>query len=91
VGTPFLSVFLAGAGALALWIDVRVPSLAPDSLSKRVLAVCCAMVALQLAPVYHGSVAAVYLTLFGLVLPLLVSSLLAAVWLMKAVQEARLR
>jgi len=91
VGTLFLSAFLGGAGALALWIDARRPSLAPESLTQRVVAAACALLALQLIPVYHGSVLAVYATLFGLLLPVLVSSLLAAVWLLKAVGEARLR
>jgi hypothetical protein len=88
VGTPFLPVFLVGAGLLALWIDVRHPKLAPDSLSKRLVAAGCGVLALQLVPVFHGSVLAVYATLFGIVLPVLVTSLLAAVWLMRALQEA---
>ena len=88
MGTTFLPVFLVGAGLLALWIDVRHPSLAPDSLSKRFVAAGCGVVALQLFPVFHGSVLAVYATLFGIVLPVFVTSLLAALWLMRAVQEA---
>ena len=88
---PFLPAFLVGAGALALWIDVRHPTLAPDSLSKRLLAAGCGLLALQLVPVFHGSAIAIYGTLFGIVLPVLVSSLLTAVWLMRAVQEAQLR
>jgi hypothetical protein len=88
---PFLPLFLLGAGALALWVDVRHPKLAPDSLSKRVLAAACALLALQLFPVFHGSAVAVYVTVFGIMLPVLVSSLLAALWLMRAVQEAQLR
>ena len=90
VGT-FLPVFVIGAGLLALWIDVRHPKLAPDSLVKRLLAAGCALLALQLVPVFHGSAGALYATLFGMVLPLPVSSLLAALWLMRAVQEAQLR
>ena len=87
----FLPVFVIGAGLLALWIDVRHPKLAPDSLTKRLLAAGCALLALQLVPVFHGSAVAVYVTVFGLVLPLLVSALLAALWLMRAMQEAQLR
>ena len=87
----FLPALVVGAGALALWIDARHPTLAPDSLVKRLLAAGCALMALQLVPVYHGSAVAVYATVFGIVLPVLVTSLLAAVWLMKAVQEAHLR
>jgi hypothetical protein len=91
MGTTFLPLFVVGAGALALWIDARHPKLAPDSLTKRMAAAGCTLLALQLVPVLHGSVAAVYATVFGIVLPVLVTSLLAAVWLMRALQEARLR
>ena len=88
---PFLPLFVVGAGALALWVDVRHPKLAPDSLTQRLVAAGCALLALQLVPVFHGSAVAVYVTVFGLVLPLLVSALLAALWLMRAMQEAQLR
>ncbi len=91
MGTTFLPLFLVGAGALALWIDARHPALAPDSLRTRMIAAGCAMAALQLAPIYHGSAVAVYATVFGLLLPLLVGSMLAAVWLLKAAGEARPR
>ena len=87
----FLAAFVVGSGALALWIDVRRPSLAPDSLTKRMLAAGCALLALQLVPVYHDTIAAAYITVFGLLLPVLVTSLLAGVWLMRALQEAQLR
>jgi hypothetical protein len=76
MAVPFLSTFVVGAGLLALWIDVRFPKLAPESLSKRMLAACCAGLVFGLAPVFSGSAIAVYTTLFAIVLPLLVSSLL---------------
>jgi hypothetical protein len=87
---PFLPIFVVGAGLLALWIDVRHPALAPESVWKRMLAAACALLALQAIPVFHGSVAAVYATVFAIVLPVLVSSFLAAVWLMRALREAQL-
>jgi hypothetical protein len=89
VAVPFLSAFVVSAGLLALWIDVRFPKLAPESLSKRVLAACCAGLVFGLAPVFGGSAAAVYATLFAIVLPLLVSSLLSAVWLLRALRDAQ--
>ena len=85
---PTLYVFLLGAGLLALWIDVRFPKLAPDSFSNRILVAAGATLALAAAPVFHGSVLAVYATLFAIVLPILVSSLLAAIWMLRALREA---
>jgi hypothetical protein len=89
MAAPFLSTFVVGAGLLALWIDVRFPKLAPQSLSKRMVAACCAAAVFGLAPVFGGSAAAVYTTLFAIVLPLLVSSLLAAVWVLRALRDAQ--
>ena len=85
---PTLSIFLLGAGLLALWIDARFPKLAPDSFSHRILVAAGAALALAAAPVFHGSTIAVYATLFAIVLPILVSSLLAAIWMLRALREA---
>ena len=87
---PFLPVLAVGAGLLALWIDVRHPTLAPDSLSKRMIAAAAALLALQLIPVFHGSAAAIYATVLALVLPALISSFLAAVWLLRALRDVQL-
>jgi hypothetical protein len=45
---------------------------------------------LQAAPVFHGSSAAVYATVFGILLPVLIVAFLAAVWLLRALCEAQL-
>ena len=89
VGTPFMSVFLVGAGVLALWIDTRFPKLAPQSLIKRVLAAGCLAFVFGAVPVFTGSPAALYATLFAVLLPLLVSSLVAALWVLRALRDAR--
>jgi hypothetical protein len=89
VAVPFVPVLAVGAGLLALWIDVRHPSLAPESLSKRMLAAVAALLVLQVVPVFHGSPAAVYATVFALLLPALISSFLAAVWLMRGLRDAQ--
>jgi hypothetical protein len=85
----FLLALVLGAALIALWIDVRRPSLAPDSLSRRVVAAAVAIVALRALPVLHGSLLAVYATVFALLLPALVSSFLTAVWVMRAVRDAQ--
>jgi len=88
--STFVLALVAGAGLLALWIDVRHPKLAPDSLGKRVLVAAAAVLFLQAIPVLHGSVAAVYATVFAILLPALVSSFLSAVWLLRALRDAQL-
>jgi hypothetical protein len=90
MAATFLSAFVVGAGFLALWIDARFPKLAPQSFSKRMLAAACALLVLGAAPVFRGSAAAIYASLFAIMLPLLVSSLLAAVWLLRALRDAQL-
>jgi len=90
VAAPSLFAFVAGAGLLALWIDVRFPKLAPRSLSRRVLAAASALLVLEAVPVLGGSAAAVYASLFAIVLPMLVSAFLAAVWLLRALRDAQL-
>jgi hypothetical protein len=90
VAIPFVPALVVAAGLLALWIDTRHPGLAPDSLSKRVLAAGCAVLALQAIPLFHGSVAAIYASVFAILLPTLVSSFLASVWLLRALREAQL-
>jgi hypothetical protein len=90
VAIPFLPMLVVGASLLALWVDVRHPDLAPESLSKRMVAAVAALLALQAVPVFHGSAAAVYATVFALVLPALISSFLTAVWLLRALRDAQL-
>jgi len=82
--------FVLGAALIALWIDVRLPRLAPASLSRRALAALAAMVALQATPVLAGSAAALYATLFGILLPVLVFAFLAGIWLLRSLQEPTL-
>ena len=89
MAAPFLCAFVVGAGFLALWIDMRFPKLAPQSFSRRMVAAGCALLVLGAVPVFGGSPAAVYTTLFAIVLPILVSSLLAAAWLLRAVRDAQ--
>jgi len=88
--TLFISVFVVSAGLLALWIDARFPGLAPETLLRRAIVAGCAALALQAAPVLSGSVLAVYAGLFAIILPLLVTVLLAALWMMRALRDAQL-
>jgi hypothetical protein len=88
MAAPSPYVFALAAALLALWIDTRFPKLAPESFMRRVAAVGVALVALEATPVFNGSAAAVYATMFGILLPALVATFLAAVWLLRAVRDA---
>jgi hypothetical protein len=90
----FLVVFAVSAGALALWVDHRFPRLAPRTLRAALLHVGASIVVAQLiVPIGMRVVAAgpsdaaTLLGVFGIGLPGLTYSLLAAVWIMKTVHR----
>lgn len=89
MSSSFLPIMLTGAGALALWIDARFPGLAPEAFSRRVLLAIVALIALEVVPFLGGSPGAMYASVFVIVLPTLVASLLTAVWLLRALRDAR--
>jgi ABC-type Mn2+/Zn2+ transport system permease subunit len=90
MAASFVPALVVGAALVALWVDVRRPSLAPDSLAHRVLAAALAALAVRLVPVLNGSLLAAYVSVFALLLPALVSSFLTAVWLMRSVRDGQL-
>jgi hypothetical protein len=90
--TPQLFVlFLAlGAALIAIWIDFRLPRLAPANLRATFVHAAAAFVALAIAPLAADSVfspSASFLVrlaaLLGIVFPVLVYAFLALGWLMK--------
>lgn len=82
--SPALLAFVVGAGAIALWIDVRFPGLAPATLKRRMIAAGGAFVLLELAPIVGSSAALAYLTLFGALLPAFVAVFVTSAWLLRA-------
>ena len=81
-------LFVVGSGALAVWLAVRVPQIAPHSLRAAGGHVCAALVlgsllspALRLVPGQPGT-ASVLVALFGVALPALTYMLLAGLWLL---------
>jgi hypothetical protein len=83
-----------GAGAIALWIDVRFPRLAPQEMAKALL-----HVAASIAVVYASGPAIQALVayddprlalavVFGLAFPSVVYCLLAGIWVIKLTQRA---
>jgi hypothetical protein len=89
VGSPFPIAFILGAGVVALWIDVRFPKLAPQSIVRRMLAACVAFVLLQAAPLVTTSALAAYASLFGGLLPSFVAVFVTAIWLLRAMRDAQ--
>lgn len=87
----FSLCFLAGAAAVAVWVDVRFPAIAPQSLRAATLHMGATLIAAQvLVPVatrtLTGSQALAILAAFGVGFPALVYSILAAIWLVKIAQ-----
>jgi hypothetical protein len=86
-----LALFLAlGAAAIAVWIDVRFPGLAPETLRANFVHAAVAFVALTVVPVVvdpllsNGhSLVVQLLALFGIVFAVLVYAFLAFTWLAK--------
>jgi hypothetical protein len=84
----FAVALVVGAALLALWLDQRLPRLAPAGLQAIVLHGLVAFAALQLSPANFGSPATAFLILFGLILPALVYVFLVAVWAIRLMQGA---
>jgi hypothetical protein len=86
--TIFATTLFVGTAALALWVDMKAPQLAPPGIIWRALF---AVVMLQLCsfvPVVTGSYVALYATIFGVLLPLLTAMWLSALWLLRAAADA---
>jgi hypothetical protein len=84
--TAFAICFLAGAVAIALWIDVRFPRLAPSSIGGTVLHVGGTIVGAQLLTplathLLGGSVFLTLVSTFAVGFPALVYTLLVAMWI----------
>jgi hypothetical protein len=82
-----LLAFALGSAALALWTYVRFPRLAPAQLRHAVLHVAAAMLIAQLVVTLNVRLdvgltgeAATLVHVFGLLLPVLVYTFLAALW-----------
>jgi hypothetical protein len=83
----FVFALFCGSAAIALWIDVRFPSIAPASLIWRGLGALLFCRLVTTLPLGYGSHVAVYAIVFGVLLPLLVAMWLHAVWLLRAMRD----
>ena len=91
----FLIAVIVGAGAIALWLYVRLPRAAPKDMRQALLHVGLSIVVAQLAvPILvktiavSGSPVATFFALFGIAFPALTYCLLASIWIIKGLQAA---
>ena len=92
----FVTCLLVAAGAIALWIDARLPNLTPTGLSRLTRHFAFALVALVVVLPLGTQVVAgeatsgmrIFAALLGIVIPGLVYAMLVAVWLIKVMQQA---
>jgi uncharacterized membrane protein len=82
-----------GAGAIALWIDVRFPRLAPQEMAKAMLHVGASFaVGYAVGPAFqalvsYGDPRLTLLAIFALGFPAVVYCLLAGIWVIKFTQR----
>ena len=91
--TLFLILFAVGSAGIAWWIDTRFPALGPESLRAAVIHVGVSVVVAQLIVpaglhfiVGYGSQPITLAAVFGIALPALTYSFLAAIWVLKLVR-----
>jgi hypothetical protein len=84
----FAAALFAGAAAIAVWVAVRFPRLAPRSLTARVLVTLGVAQLLAFVPIEPGSYLTLYGSVFGLALPILTLAWLGAFWLLQALRDA---
>ena len=84
----FVPLLATCAAALALWIHLRWPSLAPESPLRTFVHAAIALGLLQLVPDSGESVALAFVVVFGAALPAFVYCFLAAIWLVRMMQGA---
>ena len=93
--SEFLIALTLGAGALALWINVRFPRIAPGELRTAIIHVGVALLVGQaVVPLVHASLPDMSAVLQALImtfligLPALVYSLLSSIWIIRLAQAA---
>jgi hypothetical protein len=77
-GGLLLSALVLGAGAVALWFDIRFPRLAPRGLVSRLVSATAAALALGALPVN-----ATVFSLVGVFVPGLAVMFLTSIWLLR--------
>jgi hypothetical protein len=81
-GGAFVSSLLVGSAALALWLHVRFPALAPQGFKARVATAIGAFILVTVLPV-----TATMISLIGFFLPALVIMFLTSLWLLQVAAD----
>jgi hypothetical protein len=88
----FATVFVLGAGAIAVWLTARFPGLTQSRFRTIALHMLAAFVVAQLVPraieLAASAPASLFAALFLLALPVLVYTFLVALWLLRLAQSA---
>jgi hypothetical protein len=89
----FGTAFAIGAGAIALWTDVRLPKLAPDEMSRILMHTMAAFIVLKIAAGAVGPIAAygplhAMAAVLGLGLAAVVYAFLVGIWAIRLFQGA---
>ena len=84
----FTTALFIATAVLALWLDSRMPRLAPSRTIWRAVCVVVFVLVCGYVPVATGSYIALYGTVFGLLTPMLVGMWLSALWLLRSAAEA---
>jgi hypothetical protein len=87
-GGTFAIALACGAALLALWLNARKPSLAPEGLPRLLVHGGIVLVLTHLIPSSGNSVAFAYVVVFAVALPVLVYAFLVAIWLIRFWQGA---
>lgn len=83
----FAIAYLAGAGLLALWLDVRFPMLRPSSWMRGGIAAGAAMVADELCGTLLGAGPPI-VSVMAVGLPMITGTLLVCIWLLRLFRSA---
>jgi len=91
----FAILFLFGASAVALWVDLRFPELAPADLRRAILRTIIVIAASKVLfpPVWEAALAnaPVLLAVFSVAFPCLAIVLLCAIWAIRLLQATMRR
>jgi hypothetical protein len=83
----FTTALFAGAAAIAVWLALRFPRLTPESLTVRIVGALAALALLRVVRVDAGTYMSLYVTVFGLCLPVLTLVWLGGFWLLRSVRD----
>ncbi len=90
MATLFAAALFTGTAGIALWVDVRRPSLAPSGLKWRALCAVLAIQACGMIPIANDSFQGLYVSVFGMLFPMLIVMWLTTLWLLRAIGESLL-